>query len=321
LQQRSGVRLKPSMLRPEITGDVERLVLQALNYNPKDRPQSARSFGDELSSALTAAEMTRVTFRPVSPPRAKWWIGAEAVLVLLTVGGIAAYIMRPSAPRITAQQQSPPAEAPKTTAAPKADDEQVELAFWNSVSTSTDPRFYREYLAKYPQGRFADLAKIKLDALAKPAAKSETAQKSPPTPPEPATPDVSEALKNLPKMPELAKITEMAKSLANMGNKAPGIGPLRSAIRLDDYSGPLRGELIWGGKLDPGESFTIQGGRASGGRLIGDLPRVPVTMDIMASGGVITEPPSATNQWDRVVFKNDTTRVIGGVVLHWRVAK
>jgi hypothetical protein len=41
----------------------------------------------------------------------------------------------------------------------------VELAFWDTVKESDDPKMFEAYLAKYPEGEFTSLAEIKLQAL------------------------------------------------------------------------------------------------------------------------------------------------------------
>lgn len=50
--QRSGVRIKPVDLRPGLPQQAESIILKALSFDPKDRYQRARDFGDLLSSAL-----------------------------------------------------------------------------------------------------------------------------------------------------------------------------------------------------------------------------------------------------------------------------
>ncbi len=71
------------------------------------------------------------------------------------------------------------AEAP-ATAPPKVDDKAMELAFWNSARDSGDPAAYEAYLAQYPEGTFAPLARLK---VAKPVetevAASEPAEPAP----------------------------------------------------------------------------------------------------------------------------------------------
>src|SRR5256885_12306862 len=44
----------------------------------------------------------------------------------------------------------------------------IELEFWNSVKTSTNPEDFKAYLKKYPNGEFADLAKNRLNSLGAP---------------------------------------------------------------------------------------------------------------------------------------------------------
>ncbi len=41
----------------------------------------------------------------------------------------------------------------------------MELAFWDTVKESDDPKMFEAYLAKYPEGEFAGLAEITLQSL------------------------------------------------------------------------------------------------------------------------------------------------------------
>jgi Caspase domain len=49
-----------------------------------------------------------------------------------------------------------------------ASQEEVELAYWNSISGSNNPADFETYLSQYPQGRFADLARNRLAATKNP---------------------------------------------------------------------------------------------------------------------------------------------------------
>lgn len=50
--QRSGVRIKPRDLRPNLSEKAESIILQGLSFEPRERYERARDFGDLLSSAL-----------------------------------------------------------------------------------------------------------------------------------------------------------------------------------------------------------------------------------------------------------------------------
>jgi serine/threonine-protein kinase len=52
--QRSGVRIKPRDLRPNLSDAAERIILKALSFEPENRYARARDFGDQLAAALLA---------------------------------------------------------------------------------------------------------------------------------------------------------------------------------------------------------------------------------------------------------------------------
>lgn len=45
---------------------------------------------------------------------------------------------------------------------PAPNPKSVELAYWQSIADSGDPALYREYLRRYPNGEFADLARARI---------------------------------------------------------------------------------------------------------------------------------------------------------------
>ncbi|MFN2578960.1 MAG: protein kinase [Pyrinomonadaceae bacterium] len=52
--QRGGVRIKPTDLRPNLSGSAEAIILKALSFEARDRYMRARDFGDLLSAALAS---------------------------------------------------------------------------------------------------------------------------------------------------------------------------------------------------------------------------------------------------------------------------
>jgi serine/threonine protein kinase len=289
--QRSGVKVKPAALRPGISGKTEKLILQALAYNPIDRPVSARAYGDALAEALlTSQSSPSIAMPPPTPsPKPMLLVAGGVAIVVLAAGAVYLSRQHTPAPTPPAPVASVPAAPPS---APAASDDAVEVAFWNSIGTSNDPRLYRDYLAKYPTGKFASIAKLKLME------------------PPPKAPDPQHAV--LP--PPAAKASPLPSPPSNLA-------PLRAPIRPEEYSGPLRGNVAWAGSLEPGGTLVIQGGKAASGLLQGDLPRVPVTVDLIGGGVEVAEPPTSANQFDRVAIRNTSTSAVRGLVIRWRVAK
>lgn len=72
---------------------------------------------------------------------------------------------------------------------PKDSSEQVELTFWDSVKDSTHAGDYEAYLQAYPNGRFAGLARARIERLKASAPKAET-PKAAPAPEKPRPPVV-----------------------------------------------------------------------------------------------------------------------------------
>lgn len=83
---------------------------------------------------------------------------------------------------------------------PKNSDEQYELSFWDSIKNSNYAADYEAYLKQYPNGRFAALAKTRLErikaaapAQAAPAARPEPKAEARSEPPKPAPPPAATA--------------------------------------------------------------------------------------------------------------------------------
>jgi serine/threonine protein kinase len=68
--QRNGVRIKPTDLRPSLSPDAEEIILKALEFNPGDRYDEPRDFGDRLAGALSQQtdSVPIVTNEIVAPP-------------------------------------------------------------------------------------------------------------------------------------------------------------------------------------------------------------------------------------------------------------
>lgn len=60
----TGVRVKPTDLRPSLPAAAEAMILRALAYNPTDRQSGPREFGDNFAQALAEPSLTAM---PVGP--------------------------------------------------------------------------------------------------------------------------------------------------------------------------------------------------------------------------------------------------------------
>lgn len=100
---------------------------------------------------------------------------------------------RPARPAARNQSVAP-ARAPVTAprpAVPSGDSGLVvELSFWESIKNSNNPEEFAAYLNKYPEGQFAELAKIRMRAAGKKGeAPGGNSESKPPTPAVVAAPD------------------------------------------------------------------------------------------------------------------------------------
>lgn len=82
-----------------------------------------------------------------------------------------------SDPRASNQQKLAQATPAPKTAAPNAIASQIELEFWRSVRDSKNRELIGAYLKRYPNGSFADLAKLKLKLLQPPPEPTSTLSK------------------------------------------------------------------------------------------------------------------------------------------------
>jgi Domain of unknown function (DUF4189)/TIR domain/Putative peptidoglycan binding domain len=114
-----------------------------------------------LGSAGIWLENSRVT----SPPRQSVAVqpaqsqAAPAQSTTAAPQTPATPVQPPSTDSSSPQIATPPASAAKPDAA------SVETAFWNSIKDEKNPRLFEAYLSRYPNGAFADLARIAIDNL------------------------------------------------------------------------------------------------------------------------------------------------------------
>jgi tetratricopeptide (TPR) repeat protein len=117
----------------------------------------AKELDRDIRKAAGPARAARQTSPPAQPPSTPRAENAQAEKVARADAPAA----RPQPTPRPARADSTPNKAPNNSASLLA----VELSFWDSVKNSTDPEEFQAYLRKYPEGQFADLARIRLRAL------------------------------------------------------------------------------------------------------------------------------------------------------------
>ena len=78
------------------------------------------------------------------------------------------FVFKPGAPK--KKEAAPPSPGPRVTPPPAVmvpSGSDREVVFWDSVKDSTDPADHQAYLNRYPNGTFAELAKIRRDRARK----------------------------------------------------------------------------------------------------------------------------------------------------------
>jgi carboxyl-terminal processing protease len=156
-------------------------------------------------------------------------------------------------PVVLAAKVAAPAPLPAVQPAPQQQQQasvDKEVVFWESVKNSTNPAMFEAYLAQYPDGSFAPLAKAQIEALeqagsaAIPAQTSATQQ--PTVEPEPATAGGADATsasaRTLIVTPEVKeKFDAYVRNCADMPSK-----PCYIAISHDGQSIAIkRGDIMW----------------------------------------------------------------------------
>jgi formylglycine-generating enzyme required for sulfatase activity len=76
------------------------------------------------------------------------------------------YLVPPSEPvRPPVEQTREEPETEVLWPRPRGNEGAFELAFWDSIKDSEDPRLFEAYLGKYPEGEFAPIARLKIEQM------------------------------------------------------------------------------------------------------------------------------------------------------------
>lgn len=151
-----------SAVNPSLGPSVDMALRKALSKNPEGRYETCAQFAGALRTAFEKPPSIAPVPRPPSPaPRRSLWPVAAVLAALAVLAGAAWLYQRNSAA-------------------------QVEITYWTSIKDSRQRALFQDYLKRYPQGQFADLANAQLEALRNEALRGVTqppAEKRPPVSP------------------------------------------------------------------------------------------------------------------------------------------
>jgi TPR repeat protein len=118
--------------------------------------------------ALTASRAAADPATVCAPASASWArvsdgtdVGAMSAAIASIPAVCADLLQRARARRAAVETAARPAPRPS---GPSPGRDAVELEFWDSIKSSTNPADYQAYLAKYPNGQFASLARLRAEA-------------------------------------------------------------------------------------------------------------------------------------------------------------
>lgn len=185
----------PSELNALLATNYDAVIRKALAKNSDARYQTAGDFARSLRAAqagstinlgpeesvfeqpappLAPTPKSSPTVEALPPPKpinpwVRYVLFATALIGAIVGGLVWLGSLEPSPDRESPQSVSvyrlrvpPPIDAgPSTISDPVA----IELAFWESIKSSTDRRDFEEYLRKYPEGSFGGLARNRLENL------------------------------------------------------------------------------------------------------------------------------------------------------------
>jgi serine/threonine protein kinase len=83
------------------------------------------------------------------------------------------------------------------------------------------------------------------------------------------------------------------------------------------YTGPKQGQILWTGELDAGQAIDLSASQ-NAAMVSGSLPGVPVSIEVHPPSVSIVTPPGPSNQWRRLVVRNDGKKQVV-IVINWAI--
>ena len=129
----------PSHHNPSLPTEIDAVMARALAKSREQRYASAAEFNTALQAAVRSAADPTV----VAPPRSANAAGGDQASAPSSAPPATSPGSRPSMPSSTVTQE-------------------MELVYWKEIKDSTDPKDFQDFLARFPDGIYAELARRRL---------------------------------------------------------------------------------------------------------------------------------------------------------------
>lgn len=183
----------------------------------------------------------------------------------------------------------------------------IEIAFWESIKDSNNPKLFQAYLDRYPAGAFAEIAKVRIDELSRTAPRPQQQQ------PQPTRPTADNF--NVDAMNENRQVSSNANVRSGPGTTYPVVGGLDAGavVRLtgrvrdrDWYRLTVEGRtaFVHGSVLGPVATTpaptppAVAGRGPRAGEIFTDCADCPRMVVIPAGNFQMGSPANEEGRWD-----------------------
>jgi serine/threonine protein kinase len=167
--QKEGIRVKPKDLRPALPETAQEVILKALEYEPRNRYQSAREFGEDFARAISRGAETPKGYvdreaptKVIEPEQKEGKKGINPLLIggiailLLGIVGIGIWLA------LSSSKDSQPQQSSNTSTGPAAAERS--LNYWLTVQKMRSGKPYQEPFESSGQEIFENGWKFRFNA-------------------------------------------------------------------------------------------------------------------------------------------------------------
>jgi len=318
---------------------LQRIFRKALSKNPEARHQNCADFIHELEIAYTPLEVEQPESMPAeeAPVATEGKVNAvpapdrpapsgnlpefAASAPVRALNGAETNVAAPEkpaeAPEKPAEAPEKPAEAPEKPAeaadAPVRKSSRLALAACLAVLALVAIAFFGFRLLHKPGPSARDL---QTDAAVASAAKP--TQPGPGEAPE--KPTTESALPDIRQAKSQALTERPPSDLPGAATDRTAAAMPKPAEAAGGSAQITTGTVIWTGRLDRNSVLVITQRQASVGSIVGELPGVPVSIELDPADLVVRQMPGPQNQWKQIILYSGPNRY-RSITLYWKTLR